>query len=181
MGEFNRNLTREEMDLLTSCQSEDDWNSACEAIKIVRGGAYPQDWYSRVLGNGLMDNIVSRWGASSALKVQNMDDKEQTELGLRPTDPAPANDGEGEVCPDCGEVHGNGPPEEEMMRLLIKLLVGTGRARMIRTDKDPRTMTQEELREVIASSEDVPLEDLDKYENVVLGTPRRRGEGGHQN
>ena len=180
MGEFNRNLTREEMDLLTACQSEEDWNSACEAIKIVRGGAYPPDWYSRVLGNGLMDNIVGRWGASSALKVAPIDDKEQAELGLRPTDPAPANDGE--VCPDCGEVHGKGgPTEEEMMRLLIKLLVGTGHARMIRTDKDPRTMTQEELREAIANSEDVPIEDLDKYENVVIGTPRKRGDGGHQN
>lgn len=155
MDDRNPNLTAEEMNLLTSCQSEEDWDMACTCIKEIRGGAYPPDWYSRVLSNGLMDNIVGRWGAKSALRVEPLTDETMQDIGLRPTDPAPANDED--VCPDCGQVHEHGNNQDEtLMLLLLKALIESGRARVIRSNRDPRTMTQEELRELFeGASNDV--------------------------
>ncbi len=175
----NPNLTAEEMNLLTSAQSEEDWNMACDCIKAVRGGAYPPDWYSRVLSNGLMDNIVGRWGATSALKVEPLTD--ETSIGLRPTEPAPQNT-EGEVCPDCGEVHGKDMSDAEMMKALLKLLIKSGLARVVMSKKDPRTMTQEEVRELFENSQHSNPEDIDNYEIVSAAAfPTKKRGGGPVN
>jgi len=183
---MEKKLTQQEMDLLASCYSEDDWEMACEAIKEVRGGAYPPDWYSRVLGNGLMDNILSRWGASSALKVQNMDGTEIENIGTRPTDPAPANDDNNERvwCPSCNEYHtkeDRNPtdPLDAMLLGLLKLLVASGAAKIVKSDKDPRTMTQEEIR-ALYESQGGDLDDIEGMDLIPLGfVPKpKKGDGG---
>lgn len=178
------NLTQAEMDLLTSCYSEEDWNMACTAIKEVRGGAYPPDWYSRVLGNGLMDNILSRWGASSALKVQNMDGTEIENIGTRPTDPAPANeDTEERVwCPDCNKYHTrkdveeSSDPRDAMITQLIKLLLSMGKAKIVKTDRDPRTMTQEEIRKLY-EEQGGDLEDIEGLDLIPIGSFPKKDNG----
>lgn len=47
------NLTVAEMEDLTNSTSEAEWNAACDRIKKARGGAYPDDWYAKVLLSGL--------------------------------------------------------------------------------------------------------------------------------
>lgn len=173
----NPNLTAEELLLLTSCQSAEDWDMACTCIKEIRGGAYPPDWYSRVLSNGLMDNIVGRWGAKSALRVEPLTDETMQDIGLRPTDPAPANDED--VCPDCGQVHEHGNNQDEtLMLLLLKALIESGRARVIRSNRDPRTMTQEELRELF---EGAVGDTADMINKIVGGNGTGKKGGGPVN
>jgi len=56
------NITPDEFARLNACSSADDWEAATSAIKAARGGAYPDDWYSRMLATGLADKIVGRFG-----------------------------------------------------------------------------------------------------------------------
>ncbi len=46
-------LTKDELDLLETSRTEAEWDSVCDMIKADRGGAYPPDWYPRVLASGL--------------------------------------------------------------------------------------------------------------------------------
>lgn len=73
-------ITEDEIAALELCQSREDWDNACDAIKLVRGGAYPPDWWHRVKMSGRMDRILSRWGAGSALQIKRIEiDRDQTE------------------------------------------------------------------------------------------------------
>jgi hypothetical protein len=63
-----KNLTQEELSTLKTCQSEQDWGDACDAIKEARGGMYPDDWWDKVKLSGMMDKILARWGADSSLR-----------------------------------------------------------------------------------------------------------------
>ena len=72
----NPPITPEEIQLLESCRSADDWSAACDLIKEARGGhAYPPDWWDKVKLSGLMDRILSRWESSSELRVTDLDGK----------------------------------------------------------------------------------------------------------
>jgi hypothetical protein len=59
--EGNFPVTNKELAVLEACESEEDWNNACEAIKSARGGYYPEDWYDRVVNSGFQEKIQSRW------------------------------------------------------------------------------------------------------------------------
>lgn len=48
------NLTEEELTRLKGCKTQTEWNQACDAIKRVRGGQYPPDWFPKVHMTGLM-------------------------------------------------------------------------------------------------------------------------------
>ena len=66
-------ITPDEIRLLESCRSADDWRAACDLIKEARGGhLYPPDWGVEVKLSGLMDRILSRWEASSELRVTDL-------------------------------------------------------------------------------------------------------------
>ncbi len=67
---MNRNITDEELAMLRACQSDKDWNAACDAVKAARNGAYPEDWWARVKMSGLMDEVLSRFGRSSEISVK---------------------------------------------------------------------------------------------------------------
>ena len=70
----NPPITPDEIHLLESCRTADDWSAACASIKEARGGhAYPPDWWDKVKLSGLMDRILSRWGTSSELRVTDLD------------------------------------------------------------------------------------------------------------
>ena len=62
-------LTDSEMDMLNKCETAEDWGNACDYIKGRRGGDYPHDWWDRVKLTGLMDRIMSKWGADSRLTL----------------------------------------------------------------------------------------------------------------
>jgi hypothetical protein len=50
-----------EIQSLLDCQTAQDWNDACDAIKGVRGGQYPEDWFLQVNMSGLMGTVTARW------------------------------------------------------------------------------------------------------------------------
>lgn len=60
-----RKMTKEYFDLLESCQSEEDWDKACDRIKSE--GGYPSDWYATVVLSGLMARISARWNGDDKI------------------------------------------------------------------------------------------------------------------
>ncbi len=66
------NITDEELQLLETSKSEDDWNSACDRIKEARNGNYPPDWWTRVKMSGMMDRILNKFGADSEIHLYSI-------------------------------------------------------------------------------------------------------------
>ena len=60
-----RKMTQAYFDLLESCQSEEDWDKACDRIKSE--GGYPSDWYATVVLSGLMARIAARWNGDDKI------------------------------------------------------------------------------------------------------------------
>ncbi len=67
-----QNITEQEIALLKSCKSEQDWNNACDTIKKARKGAYPPDWWPKVKMSGLMDEILARFGRDSEIRIHSV-------------------------------------------------------------------------------------------------------------
>jgi hypothetical protein len=64
-------ISRAELSMLRSCQSNQDWSQACTTIKNARDGiSYPQDWWARVISSGLADQVMARWGETSDLTIE---------------------------------------------------------------------------------------------------------------
>lgn len=59
-------LTDEELQLLETVNTEDEWNDACDKVKKARGGKYPPDWYARVIAGG----VIARFGQRSNVDTQ---------------------------------------------------------------------------------------------------------------
>jgi len=55
------NLTEQEITDLKNTKNENDWSDACDRIKEARGGAYPSDWWTRIMLSGLRARIASGW------------------------------------------------------------------------------------------------------------------------
>lgn len=62
-----RKMTQAYFDLLESCQSEEDWDKACDRIK--NEGGYPSDWYATVVLSGLMARIAARWNGDDKIRI----------------------------------------------------------------------------------------------------------------
>jgi hypothetical protein len=62
-------ITDDELKDLEACQSAQDWRNACDKIKAVRDGMYPDDWWDKVKLSGMMDRIMYKWGADSDLTL----------------------------------------------------------------------------------------------------------------
>ena len=69
--------------MLEACQTEKDWGKVCDDIKAARGGEYPDDWWAKVNQSGMMDRILSRWGADSKLRVASFNTKAAAMRHLR--------------------------------------------------------------------------------------------------
>lgn len=54
-------ITEEEPAALGRCRSESERNEVCDRIKAARGGAYPIDWYDRVMRSGLCARTRDRY------------------------------------------------------------------------------------------------------------------------
>lgn len=54
-------ITDEELNMLEACNTEEQWNAACDRIKGARGGTYPEDWFFKVLVSGMVGRITARF------------------------------------------------------------------------------------------------------------------------
>jgi len=61
MSDSNISLTDEEMNRLRSSKSAWEWAIACDAVKCARDGAYPHDWFRKVLASGLLHELQQKW------------------------------------------------------------------------------------------------------------------------
>lgn len=66
------NLTTEELDRLKSCKSDEDWNKACAAVKAERNGAWPPDWYEKVIATKLVDQVLGAGAGDISLNTVNI-------------------------------------------------------------------------------------------------------------
>jgi len=63
-------ITEQEIETLEKAMTENDWNNACDKIKGARGGQYPEDWWQRVVLNGMMDAFGRRSSVNTKIKTQ---------------------------------------------------------------------------------------------------------------
>lgn len=54
-------MTQEQLDMMASSQSEDEWNMNCERVKKAHGGQYPPDWFMKVILSGLLTKTRTNW------------------------------------------------------------------------------------------------------------------------
>lgn len=66
---MSHKITADELQMLEAAQNGDEWNLACDRIKLTRGGAYPSDWWPTVKLSGLMDRVLARFGETSDIKI----------------------------------------------------------------------------------------------------------------
>lgn len=57
------NLTDDELNKLSTSNSEQEWNKVCDEVKDARSGGYPPDWYQKVLASGLATQKQLDWQA----------------------------------------------------------------------------------------------------------------------
>ena len=68
-------ISEKELNLLEACQSANDWHIITDRMKADRGGEWPEDWWEKVKMSGMMERIMSRWGATSDLTVKGFPNK----------------------------------------------------------------------------------------------------------
>lgn len=55
------NIQGDELQALTDSKSEVEWNKICDKVKKDRDGAYPGDWYAKVIASGLARKKQLEW------------------------------------------------------------------------------------------------------------------------
>jgi len=65
-------ITEQEIAMLEGCNSAEDWKRATMAVKEARGGAYPPDWYEKVIAEGLGRRVSQKWGARFEVRCGTM-------------------------------------------------------------------------------------------------------------
>ncbi len=63
------NITDEEIASLKAVTSSDEWNDACTVIKATRDGAFPSDWWPKVIQSGLANNIFTSFGGNPEITI----------------------------------------------------------------------------------------------------------------
>jgi hypothetical protein len=64
-------LSNDELKLLESAKTDEEWNSACSTIKSHHGGGYPRDWYAKVIASGLAARVASQFGQTGEIIVSS--------------------------------------------------------------------------------------------------------------
>lgn len=54
-------ITEQEIQKLKDTKNEIQWNAVCYEIKAARDGAYPPDWWPKMMMSGLIDQISKSW------------------------------------------------------------------------------------------------------------------------
>jgi hypothetical protein len=73
-------LTAEELDQLKSCKNDEEWGAACRAVKEVRNGQWPPDWYEKVIKPGLIDQVLGKGAGDVSFHAVN-EEGELEEVG----------------------------------------------------------------------------------------------------
>jgi len=55
-------VSEEEVEMMRSSKTEDEWNQRCNTVKAAHGGYYPADWYEKIIASGLMQQTVGGFG-----------------------------------------------------------------------------------------------------------------------
>lgn len=63
-------ITEAELATLEAATSDTEWNGACLVIKTAREGAFPSDWYERVMQAGVITRFLKRLGESTGTPIQ---------------------------------------------------------------------------------------------------------------
>lgn len=63
------NLSEQEIASLEACQSAEEWETLCDAVKAAHGNQYPDDWWPEMRLSGRMERIMARFGATPEIKV----------------------------------------------------------------------------------------------------------------
>lgn len=64
-------ISDEELNQLRNCNSESEWNIICDLVKEARGGAYPHDWFAKVVMSRLINQVAARWGCSGDIEIES--------------------------------------------------------------------------------------------------------------
>lgn len=56
-----KQLTYVEYELLKRTATEEEWGEVCDRIKSARDGAYPTEWFMRIVASGFMAKQVAKW------------------------------------------------------------------------------------------------------------------------
>lgn len=60
-----RKLTPREWDELKATRSEQEWDNVCDRIKAGRDGAYPTEWFMKVIATGFLAAQQQKWKQAS--------------------------------------------------------------------------------------------------------------------
>jgi len=63
-------ITEAELATLEAAKNDTEWNDACLVIKTARDGAFPSDWYERVMQAGVITRFLARYGDSTGTPIQ---------------------------------------------------------------------------------------------------------------
>jgi hypothetical protein len=66
-------LTDDELQRLGAATSTDQWNDLCAEVKKSRNGAYPGDWYQKVLASGLARRVLASFGETDEIEIRGVD------------------------------------------------------------------------------------------------------------
>lgn len=62
-------MTKEEVvKLMSSSQTEQEWNNNCDLVKKKCGG-YPAFWYETIVMGGILRRTAARWNSDGQIKV----------------------------------------------------------------------------------------------------------------
>lgn len=63
-------ITDAELATLEEAKNDTEWNNACQVIKTARDGAFPSDWYQKVMQAGVITRFLARLGDSMGTPIQ---------------------------------------------------------------------------------------------------------------
>lgn len=67
------NMTPEDIAILETARSSEEWKQCVTTVKQRHGGKYPDDWWEVMKLSGRMDAIFAHWGGSTKLSFSVID------------------------------------------------------------------------------------------------------------
>ena len=62
-------MTQEEIDMMRSSKTEDEWAERCNKVKAAHGGEYPADWHEKIIASGVLRETAASFGGSDAIVI----------------------------------------------------------------------------------------------------------------
>lgn len=61
-------MTDDEVQMMKSSRTEEQWNENCDAVKKAHGG-YPADWYKKIVMSGVLRETASAFGSDGEIEI----------------------------------------------------------------------------------------------------------------